>query len=125
MSELTITRGALKKLARDVLKNRSQITREQRKKITETAATADAVVLNGWRLRGCGCLIGASYPEFFRVDGEWRTEAARDSTTDPLGFVGLDFNTLLCAHLDSTGQSYSGQSYSGDRRAIVKVIDNV
>lgn len=117
MPELTITRAALKKIAREAMRGR-EITKDQRKKLTETAETTEAVVLNGWRLRNCGCLVGASYPELFRADGEWRREFVYDHETNPVGFTGVAFNTLLQAHLNSTGQSFHG-----DRRAIVKVID--
>jgi hypothetical protein len=111
MSELTITRGALKKIAREAMRN-SGITKDQRTKLTEVAETTEAVVINWWRIGDCGCLVGTAYPEYFRKkDGDFKATVVNNNTMAPLCKMGIDFNKLLVEHVDVSS------------REIVKVVD--
>jgi len=95
MTELTITRRNLKKIAKLTIAQ-GKLTKEQKQRLTEVAATTPEILSGGWRRGACGCLIGTAYPEFFnKKTGNRKVRLAEDSEYDELFAAGIEFDDLL------------------------------
>lgn len=106
--KLTITREELVEVAERTLKPYRALPQDEREKLMEVALTADVILLGGWRMGNCGCLVGTAFPG--RIEG--------DHIKDGFGrllMLGIRFDSYLRDALGATAPLR--------RRHRIKVID--